>query len=368
MAHLDGAGASTFLITIPAMLPLYERMGMSRLVLATCVALCAGVMNILPWGGPTLRAAATADIPANELWGPVIPAQILGIVLALVVAFYLGVREKRRLARLEAGDVKAEVPESTARVGENGMVIVGPDGNSLDGLGTDSGSGGTDADSDDGDVVKQEELEAQSLKRPKLLFVNLAITVIIVAGLVSGIIDPAVCFIIGAITVLVVNYPNPKEQAKRINAHASAAVLMASTLLAAGGLLGVLAELGMVEAMAQSGASLLPENLAPGLLVIMGILGVPLNLVFGPDAYYFGVMGVGAEFGVDGTDIAMASILGQETVGFPISPMTGSFYLLVGLANVSIGRHIKHAFFWLWLVSVVMVLAAVLMGVIPGWV
>lgn len=268
--------------------------------------------------------------------------------------------------------MKAEVPELTARVGENGMVIVGPDGNSLDGLGTDSGSGGTDADSDDGDVVKQEELEAQSLKRPKLLFVNLAITVIIVAGLVSGIIDPAVCFIIGAITVLVVNYPNPKEQAKRINAHASAAVLMASTLLAAGGLLGVLAELGMVEAMAQSGASLLPENLAPGLLVIMGILGVPLSLVFGPDAYYFGVMpvvmGVGAEFGVDGTDIAMASILGQETVGFPISPMTGSFYLLVGLANVSIGRHIKHAFFWLWLVSVVMVLAAVLMGVIPGWV
>lgn len=87
---MDGAGASTFLITIPAMLPLYERMGMSRLVLATCVALGAGVMNILPWGGPTLRAAATADIPANELWGPVIPAQILGIVLALVVAFYLG--------------------------------------------------------------------------------------------------------------------------------------------------------------------------------------------------------------------------------------------------------------------------------------
>ena len=147
---------------------------------------------------------------------------------------------------------------------------------------------------------------------------------------------------------------------------------MASTLIAAGILLGVLSESGMVEAMAQGGANLLPEALAPGLPLIAGILGVPLSLLFGPDAYYFGVMpvlmAVGAEFGVDGTHIAIASILGQETAGFPISPMTGSFFLLVGLAKVDIGRHIRHSFLWMWLVSVVMVLVAVVMGVIPGWV
>ena len=357
VAHLDGAGASTFLITIPAMLPLYERMGMSRLVLATCVALGAGVMNMLPWGGPTLRAAATADMPPNELWVPVIPMQILGVVVALGIAYYLGVREKRRLARVDAGDRSAEVPESTARVGDAGMVIIDP-GSDDDAI--DTGAGG-EADDD-----------AELLKRPKLLFVNLAITAVIIAALVSGIVDPAVCFIVGAITVLVINYPNPKEQAQRINDLAPGAVLMASTLIAAGVLLGVLAESGMVESMAQSGANLLPEFMAPALPLIMGILGVPLSLIFGPDAYYFGVMpvvmGVGAEFGVAGSDIAMASILGQETVGFPISPMTGAFYLLVGLANVSIGRHIKHSFLWLWLMSIIMVIAAVLIGVIPGWV
>jgi CitMHS family citrate-Mg2+:H+ or citrate-Ca2+:H+ symporter len=355
VSHLDGAGASTFLITIPAMLPLYERMGMSRLVLATCVALGAGVMNILPWGGPTLRAAATAEVPANELWVPLIPAQIVGLIAALGIAFLLGVREKKRLARLEAGDERALVPESTARIGESGLVIV------QDADGTASSNSGAAS-----------ETEVAALRRPRLLFVNLAVTLLVVVVLVMGWVDPAVCFIIGAIVVLVVNYPDMKQQGERINAHAPGAVLMASTLIAAGILLGVLSESGMVEAMAQGGANLLPESLAPGLPLLAGILGVPLSLLFGPDAYYFGVMpvlmAVGEGFGVDGIHIAQASILGQETVGFPISPMTGSFFLLVGLAKVDIGRHIRHSFLWMWLLSIIMLVVAVVLGVIPGWV
>lgn len=354
VSHLDGAGASTFLITIPAMLPLYERMGMSRLVLATCVALGAGVMNILPWGGPTLRAAATAEVPANELWVPLIPAQIVGLIAALGIAFLLGVREKKRLARLDAGDERALVPESTARIGESGMVIVQDAG----------GAASPDA--------AASEAEIATLRRPRLLFVNLAVTLLVVVFLVMGWVDPAVCFIIGAIIVLVVNYPDMKQQGERINAHAPGAVLMASTLIAAGILLGVLSESGMVEAMAQGGANLLPESLAPGLPLLAGLLGVPLSLLFGPDAYYFGVMpvlmAVGEGFGVDGIHIAQASILGQETVGFPISPMTGSFFLLVGLAKVDIGRHIRHSFLWMWLLSIIMLLVAVVTGVIPGWV
>lgn len=354
VSHLDGAGASTFLITIPAMLPLYERMGMSRLVLATCVALGAGVMNILPWGGPTLRAAATAEVPANELWVPLIPAQIVGLIAALGIAFLLGVREKKRLARLDAGDERALVPESTARIGESGMVIVQDAG----------GAASPDA--------AASEAEVATLRRPRLFFVNLAVTLLVVLVLVMGWVDPAVCFIIGAIIVLVVNYPNMSQQGERVNAHAPGAVLMASTLIAAGILLGVLSESGMVEAMAQGGANLLPESLAPGLPLLAGILGVPLSLLFGPDAYYFGVMpvlmAVGEGFGVDGIHIAQASILGQETVGFPISPMTGSFFLLVGLAKVDIGRHIRHSFLWMWLLSIIMLVVAVVLGNIPGWV
>ncbi len=354
VTHLDGAGASTFLLTIPAMLPLYERMGMSRLVLATCTALGAGVMNMIPWGGPTLRAATTVDTSGNDLWVPLIPAQIVGIVMTLGVAYWLGVREKRRLARLAAGDASAEVPESTGRAaapGESGIVILPPDAS---------------------EAATQEDAAAvQTLKRPKVFWVNIAVFLLTVGVLISGLLSPEVCFIIGALLVLLINYPGMKDQGERINAHAPAAILMATTLLAAGVLLGVLEGSGMITAMAQAGTQIIPESSAGVLPIVVGILGVPLSLLFGPDAYYFGVLpvlnGVGAEFGVDPIVLAQASILGQETVGFPISPMTGSFYLLVGLAKVDIGRHIKHSFGWLWLISIGMLIAAILFGVIPAW-
>ena len=62
LAHLDGSGASTFLIAIPAMLPIYDKLGMDRKVLTCIVALGAGTMNMLPWGGPTLRAATSLQL------------------------------------------------------------------------------------------------------------------------------------------------------------------------------------------------------------------------------------------------------------------------------------------------------------------
>ena len=49
-AHLDGAGASTFLVTIPALLPLYRAVGMDPLALTCITGLAAGTMNMLPWG------------------------------------------------------------------------------------------------------------------------------------------------------------------------------------------------------------------------------------------------------------------------------------------------------------------------------
>ena len=55
---LDGDGSTTFIITTSAMLPIYLRLGMSPVVL-TCVAgLMNGTLNIVPWGGPTVRAAS----------------------------------------------------------------------------------------------------------------------------------------------------------------------------------------------------------------------------------------------------------------------------------------------------------------------
>ena len=53
------------------------------------------------------------------------------------------------------------------------------------------------------------------------------------------------------------------------------------------------------------------------------------------------------------------------TLGFPISPLTPSTFLLVGLAGVDFGEHQKHTFFWAWLVSLVILFVAVIIGAIP---
>ncbi len=362
VAHLDGAGAVTFLIAVPAMLPIYERLGMSRLVLATCVGLGAGVMNLVPWGGPTARAAATLGVDANELWVPLIPAQIAGVVFALAIAYYLGRRERTRLAKVAAGDVSAEVEESTARVGQRIPVPA---------------TGGSDEPASPGSVGDEtpeepDKPDEPSLLRPKLFWVNVVLVVATLAALIAAVAPPETCFIIATIVALLINYPGMKAQSARIEAHAVGAMLMVGTLLAAGVLLGVLDGSGMIESMAVSAANVIPDWMAPALPLIVGVFAVPMSLIFGPDAYYFGVLPVlievGDQFGISAIHLAQASIIGEETVGFPISPMTGAFYLLVGLAKVDIGRHIRHTLGWAWLVSLGMLGVAFATGVIPVWV
>ncbi len=368
-AHLDGAGATTFLITIPAMLPLFDRLGMSRVTLTVCVGMGAGVMNLLPWGGPTARAATTAGVDANALWVPLIPAQLAGMVAALLIAWFLGRREGRREPVREAvgaAVVAERVPAATAIGPEAGPGGAGTGDAGGDATGDTAGHTAGDPDSA-GRPGPAGEAPAAPVG-PVRTAVNVALTVLTVAALVSGLAPPEAVFLCAAILALVVNFPGLEEQTERINAQARGAMLMASTLLAAGAFLGVLEGTGMIDGMAAAVAGAVPTGLGGALPLVVGVLGVPLSLLFGPDAYYFGVLpvltGVGAEFGVAAADLARASIVGQETVGFPISPMTGSFYLLVGLAGVDIGRHIRALFGWAWLISLVMLAVALLTGAV----
>src|SRR4051794_10163780 len=72
LIHLDGSGAVTFLITIPAMLPLYDRVGIDRRILA-CVASMAAGVNFLPWTGPMIRASARSSCPSRTSSNPLSP-------------------------------------------------------------------------------------------------------------------------------------------------------------------------------------------------------------------------------------------------------------------------------------------------------
>jgi CitMHS family citrate-Mg2+:H+ or citrate-Ca2+:H+ symporter len=211
--------------------------------------------------------------------------------------------------------------------------------------------------------------DERALRRPRNFLFNAALTVAVLAAMVSEVVPPALAFMVGAALALVVNYPDPAQQRRRVDAHAQAAIMMASILLAAGVLTGILQGSGMLTAMARAGVDHLPAGLATRLPVVLGLLAMPLSLLFDPDSFYFGVLPVVTEVaalrGVPAVQVAQGALLGQMTTGFPVSPLTPSTFLLVGLAGVDLADHQRFALPWLWGASIVMTGACVLLGVLP---
>lgn len=322
LVHLDGSGAVTFLITIPAMLPLYDALGMKRTTLATIVALGAGTMNILPWGGPTIRAASSLGITSTELFNPMIIPFGVGIIFVLVVAFFLGKKEAKRLGEIK--DIKI--------INDNEKI----------------------------------DSEKAKLARPKLFLVNIIIIILAIVTMVSNKLAPHVVFMIGLCLVLIINYPSIKDQKERIDSHAKAALMMASVLFAAGCFTGIMKESGMITAMSEVIVKLIPPSLGRLMPIITGIVSMPASLLFDPDSFYFGVLPVltnsAAQFGVDGIMVGRAAILGQMTTGFPISPLTASTFLLTGLTGVDLGEHQKKTIPLSFACTIVMLIVAVVLG------
>ncbi len=323
MVALDGDGATTFMITISAFLPLYERLGMSRLVLSGVICLGAGVMNIIPWGGPTARAMAVLSKDADAIFNPVIPAMLVGIAWTLFVAYWMGRRERARI-----GIMKFEHTYDEALTDEQ-----------------------------------------RARRRPHLFWFNAAVTVALIAALLFGWMPLPILFMIAFAIALPVNFPKWEDQQKQLLSHANSVITVCTMIFAAGIFTGILTGTKMIGAMSQAAVSVIPISIGPYLPVIVAITSMPLSLVFTPDAYYFGVLPIlaqaGTAYGIDTAIIGRAAILGQMTTGFPLSPLTASTFILVGMSGVDLGDHQKFIFKWAFGTTLVMTPVAILTGAIP---
>src|SRR4029078_8717430 len=190
------------------------------------------------------------------------------------------------------------------------------------------------------------------------------LTIASLAALFTSILPPAIVFIVGASIALVVNYPKTGRQRERITARGSNAMLMVTTIFAAGVFTGILTRSGMLGAMSTSAANMLPESALRHLPLGMAVTSMPLSLAFDPDSFYFGLLPVLANAshaaGGSSSGGARAAVLGQMTTGFPVSPLTPSTFLLVGLAGVDLADHQRRSIGYAFVVTLIMTVAAVL--------
>ncbi|MGW7055027.1 CitMHS family transporter [Streptomyces sp. NPDC054887] len=359
IVSLDGDGSTTFMITVSAMYPLYKRLGMSLVVMTGVAATANGVMNTLPWGGPTARAATALKLDAADIFVPMIPALAVGLLFVFALAYVLGRRERKRLGHLhieEAVEVRTEVLVTAGGGGEETRTGVG------------SGGGAADAGpayAADGQGFQGLDPNRATL-RPKLYWFNAGLTVALLAAMITELLPIPVLFLIGAALALTVNYPNMADQKARIAAHADNVLNVAGMVFAAAVFTGVLTGTGMVEHMADWLVGTIPDAMGPHMALVTGLLSLPLTYFMSNDGFYFGVLPVlaeaGAAHGVSSLEIARASLVGQAL--HMSSPLVPAVYVLVGMAKVEFGDHTRFTVKWAALTSLVVLGAGICFGII----
>ncbi|WP_433503032.1 CitMHS family transporter [Pseudonocardia halophobica] len=326
LVALDGDGTSTFLITVTALLPIYRRIGMRPVVMTGIIALAAGMMNIIPWGGPTARAMAALQMTSADLFIPLLVPMAAGAVWVVAVAWLLGRREARRIGTLSLDDPAASGTDGRVATEAPPVVVV----------------------------------------RPVVRAFNVVLTLVLLVILLLQLVPLQVAFAVAFALALVVNLPQWADQQELMKRHGGNVIMVVMMVLAAGVLTGILSGTGMITAIAETLVSWVPDSAASALPVLTALTSMPLSLVMTADAYYFGVVPVLAEtaasFGGDPAEIGRAGLLGNGTTGFPVSPLAAATFILLGLSDVELQRHQRHVFGWAFGTTVVMTVAAVATG------
>ena len=320
---LDGDGTTTYMITISAFLPLYKRIGMRPIILAGIAVSASGVMNLLPWGGPTARVMTALNLEMSEVFTPVIPAMVGGAIFVVLMAFILGRKERKRIGVIEYDYVASVQLAAT--------------------------------------------VEDDKLKRPKLIVFNYILTIVLLVALIMELLPPVTLFMLGFAIAISVNYPNLKDQKERVANYADNALSVVTMVFAAGIFTGILSGTSMVDEMSNAVIQYIPNAMGPHFAVITAIISAPFTFFMSNDAFYYGVLPLlakaGAVYGIDPALIGRASLLGMPV--HLLSPLVPSTYLLVGMVGEDFAKLQRIFLKWAFGSTFVMIIICVVLGIFP---
>lgn len=325
IVSLDGDGATTDMIVCSALIPIYDKLKIKKLYLAAFVLMPNSIINLVPWGGPTARIQAALGLDGMALMKPLIPGMILALIYVVAVAYYIGLKERKRLGITNI--IAGSSNEIAATLTE----------------------------------------EERSLRRPKLAIPNLLLSIATIAVLIEGSIPSNICFGIGSALALMINYPNLKTQRDVITHQAEPVINSLTMVLAAGVFMGILSESKMADAIAAHLISLIPQSLGSHMPIITGLIALPGTYFLSNDAFYFGILPVlaktGAVYGFTPLQIAVCSLMGQAI--HMLSPIVASIYILLGLTKQDLGEWSKFCMPWMLFIFVIYAITLVATGFIP---
>ena len=319
---LDGDGTITYIICCTAMLPVFTRLNMNKLYMAVAMVMQVTIMNNLPWGGPTSRIIVVCDLAADELAAALAPGMIAGVIFNVAVSAFLGMKERKRLGIVDVVHSQQAI-EMTA--------------------------------------------EEKALRRPKLVPVNLVLTVAAVVIMITGIFPANATFGTAAALALAINYRSLKDQQNMIQEHGSESIQVISLILAAGVLMGVLNGTGISDAMAIHMTQLVPPSLGNHFPIITAVISCFGTFFLSNDAFYYGVLPLLAEagysYGFSPMTMGVAAAMGQAF--HLISPLVGSLYVITQLSGESVTSIQGLAAKWGAGLFVVYVVVAMAQGLLP---
>lgn len=326
---LDVSITSVFLITVPLLLPFYNKLKMNPVILVFLTTM--GVINTydVPWSARMLRAASLIPEVKNGpmyLFLKILPAQAVFTVILLILAAFLGYREARRLKN--AGEAAAD----TGKIDIN-------------------------------DIKDDPELG-----RGKLFWVNVVLTLLVIGALCFMPDMPSYyVFAVGLVIALNINYKDLKQQNKLLKKYAASLFPVMPAILLSGVVVGVMQYSGMMKAMVDTLLNIIPQSFGPFVYIIVAIFSTPLMFLFTNDTWYYVLMPIiGTLMKAYGIPMDIVILTLFFNMGAMLTPIAQpQIYIGTDLTNgaVDLQKYVKFSFSKIWILSIIWIIIGLAMGV-----